>query len=584
MNRRIYSIVFASLLLLAARSVEATQAKQTSHANQKRGVRKHGLALPAGQSVFTHRYDLYRSGVNENEKQLNYQSVASGFGKLFELPVEGFVHAQPLYVPDVALADGSKHQILVVATMGNFLYAFDADKAPRTGNAAPYLWRRRLTLPHKPRLHEDERPITAFKGILSTPYIDTENQLIYVVAMDVEDGDDFAALHGGDTYGDAVYKLYKISLSDGKIQQSVKVSGSLPGSGTDAKVINGVSQIVFNPNQHLQRPALLMHKGYLHLAFGSLGDQQPFHGWIFSYRASDFHGGASFISSPASLAGKPGAGIWQSGQGLTVDELGFVYLATGNGEFSEKDADWGNSILKLDFSVIEEKFKTVDHFTPYNQKELADLDLDVGSAGILFVPPHYLIGAGKTGKFYILDRNSLGGYTPEKNGDVGAIQVLQVTEPSWQKVVNNTFMWNIHGSPVFWQNQLFVMGESDPVKAFRMDISTGHVSEEPTSRSTFSTPVGMPGGFVTLSVNHDKPDESAIVWVLHPLEGDATFQPRPGVLHALDAHDLTHELWNSQDKRTDQYGYFAKFVPPVVANGRVYVATFSDKVVVYGIK
>ena len=327
-----------------------------------------------------------------------------------------------------------------------------------------------------------------------------------------------------------------------------------------------------------------MHKGYVHLAFASHGDEGPFHGWIFSYRATDLKGGPSFLTAPAGLSQMAGAGIWQSGMGLTEDNTGFVYLATGNGDFNPALGDFGNSILKVNFSPTSGLFTRLDSFTPFDQEELNRLDLDVGSAGVVFVPPHYLIGAGKSGKFYILDRDHLGGYTPEQNTDAGALQVFQVTEPSPDKIIDGEWMWNIHGAPVVWNDHAYVMGESDPVKSFLMDPQTGRMVTTPSSESSFKGPIGMPGGFITLSVDGAHPQSSAIIWVVHHLIGNAVRVERPGRLYALDAYDLTKVLWSSDNKKSDKLGTFAKFVAPTVADGKVFQATFSNKVVVYGLK
>jgi hypothetical protein len=52
----------------------------------------------------------------------------------------------------------------------------------------------------------------------------------------------------------------------------------------------------------------------------------------------------------------------------------------------------------------------------------------------------------------------------------------------------------------------------------------------------------------------------------------------------FDANNVATELWNStMNSARDNYGNFAKYVPPLVANGKVYVATFSDQVAVYGL-
>jgi hypothetical protein len=525
------------------------------------------LAAHAQTAILTQRGDVSRSSVNRHEAVLNHDNVAKSFGKLFELPVDEQIYAQPLYVPGLKLANGTVKNVVFVATMGSHLYAFDADKAPT--RKTPYLWRASLA-PAAGKVGVSS--ISDFRGILSTPVIDLASNVIYASCLQVGKKDD------------AAFKLFKIALDSGKILDSVTVEGSMPGRGIDAIDVAGESRVPFVADKHLQRPGLLLHKGYVHLAFASHGDEGPFHGWIFSYRATDLKGGPSFLTSPVGLSNMIGAGIWQSGMGLTVDEQGYVYASTGNGDFSEADHDWGNSMLKLEFSPATVSFTKLDHFTPFNQKELNALDLDVGSSGVLFVPPHFLIGAGKTGKFYVLDRDHLGGYTPEKNGDVGAIQVMQATEPAFNKIINGEFMWNIHGAPVQWDGQVYVMGESDPAKSFRMDLQTGRIDETPTSRSTFEGPIGMPGGFITLTLDETHPADSAIVWVVHHLEGSATQEPRPGLLHALDAKDLSHEFWNSDMKKGDSLGTFAKFVVPTVANGKVFMATFDKKVIVYGLK
>jgi hypothetical protein len=57
-----------------------------------------------------------------------------------------------------------------------------------------------------------------------------------------------------------------------------------------------------------------------------------------------------------------------------------------------------------------------------------------------------------------------------------------------------------------------------------------------------------------------------------------------GVLRAFDAEDVSVELWNSDRDSRDQLGKFAKFPAPTVANGKVFVATFSNTVRVYGLR
>ncbi len=47
---------------------------------------------------------------------------------------------------------------------------------------------------------------------------------------------------------------------------------------------------------------------------------------------------------------------------------------------------------------------------------------------------------------------------------------------------------------------------------------------------------------------------------------------------------MTRELWNNrQNLSRDGAGMYAKFAAPTIANGRVYLPTFSNQVVVYGL-
>jgi hypothetical protein len=534
-----------------------------------------------GPAIVTHRGDSFRSGVNRFERTLTHDNVRSAFGKLYEIPVDGQVYAQPLYVPGAEITGSSQpRNVLIVATMKNHLYAFDADVPP--SSTQPYLWRADLG---KPVEVPEMKPAWEYKdvigpiGIFSTPYIDLSAKMIYVVSLSsLEDR--------GPTY-----RLFKIALESGLTVASREISGHLPGDGPDAVILAGQKVIPFNPIRQLQRPALTFHKDYIHVAFGAIGDMPDYHGWIFSYKTSDLSGGPSFNTSPVATSTDPGGGIWQSGLGLTLDDSDNVYVATGNGDFSPGLGDWGNSFLKLRFAVRDGKFHVIDYFTPYNQADLDEDDLDVGSAGVLFIPPKYLLGGAKSGHLYVLDRDHMGGYTPEAGRDKDALQVFRLTEPSEDKTINGEGMWNIHGAPIEWKDRVYVMGETDPVKMFPIDKKSGLLNETPFSQSMFAAPLGMPGGFLTLSLDEKNPESSAILWVSHPFQGNANQQTRPGIVHAFNAYDMTDELWRSRrtlpdgsEDVSDDLGNFAKFCPPVVAGGKLYMATFSDRIVVYGLK
>jgi PKD repeat protein len=103
------------------------------------------------------------------------------------------------------------------------------------------------------------------------------------------------------------------------------------------------------------------------------------------------------------------------------------------------------------------------------------------------------------------------------------------------------------------------------------------------AQSPTAAPGGQPGGILSLSASGTNAG-SAIVWAVHQLNGDANQQVLPGILHAYDARNVAVELWNSeQNSARDRVGNFAKFVPPTVANGKVYLATFSGRLDVYGL-
>ena len=182
-----------------------------------------------------------------------------------------------------------------------------------------------------------------------------------------------------------------------------------------------------------------------------------------------------------------------------------------------------------------------------------------------------MIGSDKEGRFYVVNQSNLG-HTQAGNGQI--VQTIQVTGGG-----------HIHGSPAYWNGPsgpwVYVWGEEDYLKAFAFNGSTFNTT--PISESTYPAPTGMPGGFLTISANGSQAG-SGILWASIPYAEDANEEIVSGVLHAFDATDLTQELWNTRMvPARDDLGNFAKFVPPTVANGRVYVASFSNRLHVYGL-
>ncbi len=527
-------------------------------------------------AVLTQHNDTSRTGAVLSETLLNTSNVnVSQFGKIFTRTVDGQIYAQPLYVPGVTIPGQGVHNVVYVATMHNSLYAFDADDP---GAATP-LWQANLG-PSAPLPSPDIGPypnyfdISLEVGALSTPVIDPSSNTIYAVAFNKDSPSSCSITC---TYN---YRLHALDLTTGaeKFGGPTVITGTYPGCGWD----NSFCVLTFNPPRELQRTGLLLSNGILYFAFASFGDQAPSHGWVFGYDATTLQRVSIFNASPNGGY----AGVWQSGQGLAVDTAGYLYFITGNGTFDAdtNGGDYGDSIIKLDPSnVVGGILPVADWFTPYDQAYLDANDIDLGSGGPLLIPDtNLLLGGGKEGKLYLLNRNNMGHY----NGPAGpdnVVQSFQVTS-----LVSNT--GHIHGSPVYWNSPtgplVYVWGEGDALKAFSLTvfspISATFLTTPIATGTTQLDPYFMPGGILSISADGNT-SGSGIVWASHPMT-NANESISLGVLRAYDAANVGVELWNSrQNLARDDVGNYAKFCPPTVADGKVYLATFSNQLAVYGL-
>jgi hypothetical protein len=353
-----------------------------------------------------------------------------------------------------------------------------------------------------------------------------------------------------------------------------------------------------DPRCHRNRPGLLLSHQVVYVGLACLscdwncGDQ-PYHGWVLAYKTSDLSLQGTFNTSPQHRA----VGIWQSGSGLVADSDDNIYFETGND--LETHAPLADSFVKIHLN--SSGLQLINNFRDPNTAILSTLnsDTDLGSGGPVLLSGGKLIGGGKEGKLYLIDTASM-----------TADQQFLAFENTWHNVNTNPpccdanshpagcnsspscyvsparykewqpFGPNIHAGMVFWPRPskndglLYKMPEKDYLKAFRYDLSSHKVSTNPFLNSDVRPPDGMPGGFSSLSANGER---DGIVWTSFP-NGDATGQTQPGSLVAFDATNL-HEIWRDPDPES-----FAKFVPPTVADGMVFRATFSGKVVVYGLQ
>ena len=386
--------------------------------------------------------------------------------------------------------------------------------------------------------------------------------------------------------------LYALDLLTGRIRRQVEIEGSTPGTP-------------FFSKWQLNRPGLLLLDGRIYVAFASHADHNPFNGWIFAYGASDLQFRDVFVTTPKGN----GAAIWQSGTGLTADEQGHVYAMTGNGTPAAGSTDFTNSFIKLRADDAQRTLQVDGAFHSAGSQgfDLNVCDLDLSSSGPVHLPGAGLvIGAGKEGTLYSLD---------ESNMEV-AIQVFNVAKDQFDPASPVCKQWgdvetwpHVHGSPVVWSMQdgsmlMYVWPEKDYLKGFKFDRR--HFNTSPFAASIDRAPaMSMPGGTLAITAYGSKPD-TGIIWGTRPSDCppdenpseimdqrscNAQYHIVPGILKAFDARTL-EELWSSSAP-ADALGTLAKFNPPTVAHGRVYVGTFgknctiaqcSSDLVVYGVR
>ncbi len=517
-------------------------------------------AATAQTAVWTQHNDNGRTGANLKETVLNVRNVnVKQFGRLFARPVQGQIYAQPLYVPGLTVPGRGRHNVVFVATEHNDVYAFDADDPKQS---AP-LWHDYLG-PCAPTPNDDFGNNPAYGryhdlfpeiGITSTPVIDFANHTIYVCAFNKSGP------------GQYLFRLHALDLQTGseRIGSPVLITATCPGTGMESA--NGT--VTFDPMQQLQRAGLLLAGGVVYLAFAAHADCDPYHGWVLGYDADTLRQRTVFCTTPDGGEGS----IWQAGQGPAADAQGNIYVMTGNGTASAPQGGTGYAQAFLKLKPTPTGLTVADWFIPYDADALSANDQDIGDSGPLLVPDFPLvIGGGKNGQFYVVNRDKFGHWDQNDNNEI--VQNFQAGAG------------HIHGSPVYWNGavsgpMVYVWSEHDYLKVFK--IENGQLLTTPAFQGADLPGPNMPGGFLSISANGNKAG-TGILWATTPVDDDANQRAVTGILRAYDASNVTHELWNSlQDPTRDDFGLFAKFCPPTVVNGKVYLATFSNQLVVYGL-
>jgi hypothetical protein len=515
------------------------------------------LRFPApalGQAnVLTYHNDNARTGQNLNETLLTRTNVnSSAFGKLGSYNVDGYVYAQPLYVSSLPIPGQGVRNAVFIATEHNTVYAFDADG--NTGPTHGLLWQTNLGISaatpnndfgNRYQPYPDIRPEV---GITGTPVIDLVSGTLYVDAF----------THEGTNY---FHRLHALNITNGteQLHSPVVVSASTPGIGAGSTA----GRQVFNPVQQLQRSALTLAGGILYVTYCGYGDTDPYHGWVIGFNPATLQQLTNYVfnTTPNSTTAAYGAnagegGIWMAGGGLAVDANTNLYFEVGNGIFNATNnsggTEYGDSFIRLSTT---NQLAVADYFTPYNQFTLQANDTDLGSGGVMLLPdqpgnfPHLLVGAGKEGKIYLINRDLM----TTGNNHYDATNTVDHVVQTLAGQIKGSF-----GTPAWFNGRIYYAATGDKLKAFA--LSSGLLSPNPVSVGprTF----GFPGATPSVTANGTN---DGIIWTLQ--------MGSPAVLAAYDPANLAAEIYNSAQAagNRDLLPNGVKFAVPTIASGKVYV-------------
>jgi hypothetical protein len=339
----------------------------------------------------------------------------------------------------------------------------------------------------------------------------------------------------------------------------VEISAAFPISGTATSS--------FDAKSYEERAALLLSNGTIYTSWTSHCDIAPYGGWIISYAQSSLgRNGVLNIAANSSA----GPAIWMAGGGPAVDSSGNIYLLSANGAFETtlntsgfpSNQDYGNSFLKI--SNAAAGLNVLDYFTMSNEVAESNADQDLGSGGGLLLPDmtdstntvrHLMVGAGKDGNIYVVDRDAMGKFNAAGNNNY--------------QTLNGVLPGGIWSTPAYFNGTVYYGDVSGSLKAFA--ISSAKLTAVPQSQS--ATQFIYPGTAPSVSANGSA---NGIVW--------AHENANTAVLHAYDATNLAHELYNSNQAAAnrDQFGMGNKYITPTVADGKVFVGT-TNAVAVFGL-
>jgi hypothetical protein len=554
--------------------------------------------------VLTYHNNNARTGLNAAETVLTPSNVnvhtfgvlpapapVTGQGNAYFL-LDGDVHAQVLYVPNVTVS-GAIHNVVYVATEHDTLYALDAD-----GKLPTLLWKVSCLVVHgsactrgtaalnvNPACEPDlfaAGPCTVVEvGLHSTPVISLFAGAIYIVTKTREtastsSGANCVPVPGTAQFNCFYFSLHALNLSNGAERTGSPAMVQYPGSSTLPS---------FSPLLQRNRPALLLANGNVYIAFGGVGDTQPYYGWVFAYKADTLAMATPtpFVSTPlansepcSTLPAAPNAGgIWSVGA-LAADSSGNLFVSTGQGAY-DGSSNFGDSFLKLSGTSLA----ILDSFTPFNENELACNDWDAGSGSPMLLPlsagsptiPNVMIVGTKEGmesnhsvmgRIYLINRDNMGKHSTISD------HILKELIGSLANPYNPYLLFN---TPAYWNHHVYVgpapptfsPSSATPVSLLAFSAFSGTISSTPVSRS--AADFIYSGANPTVSANGTT---NGIVWALSRkyTHGTATVN---SALRAFNALNLSTELYNSSLNIADALGGdVTSFTVPTIANGKVY--------------
>jgi large repetitive protein len=583
----------------------------------------------AQMDITTWQVNTSHIAVNPTEQKLT-PGFVQGLGNvtcLFAEQVDGQVNAQPLYLTSATLSglpgsfpDSAQHNAVYVATQNGTVYAIDGDLTSDScsGVHTHYLWSNHLinyaqgpTPNGVPEAFADIRgaaDISPLLGLTETPVIDRSTGTLYVV-VEVKDTVD-PIFPANAPFGQI---LYALDVKTGAVKGFLNLTPEFNGDYTakdcstpvcDLPTPSGPGKIpFFAEHQHL-RSGLTLDSAHqtLYLAFASHNDQTPFWGLVLGYNISNLNNitlQGEFNTTP--VGNDQQSGVWMGGASPALDPLtNQLFFATGNGTWKQtpsgKDSngvpfttgtDFGMSVLSLstDPSTIVNyrgqpemrvPFTPADGtnfkwFTPSQWNEFNNGDRDLGSGGVLLLPPlagasgetrNLMLVGGKAGILYLLDRTNLGGNTPDPNDP--NLKIINTPNPNAVQQIIETGLPQIFNTPNYFNGNIYygtgavavnqrTVGYDPTVNTF---ISSTEIS------STGGVPNRSGGNFISAS----SPTTDGVVW-----------QVNNGIA-AWDARNVTNTIYNSSPALPDGTSgqcQSAHWALPIVDNGKIYFSCYQ---------